>query len=83
MPVSKNLKLLKTPKFLVDLLEKYYYSRIRDEPINNNNNNDNGNNGGEFGFGNSGVMNRGRGGGNNTNTNRGFTAFGGRGYTVG
>ena len=83
LPVSKNLKLLKTPKFLVDLLEKYYYSRIRDEPINNNNNNDNGNNGGEFGFGNSGVMNRGRGGGNNTNTNRGFTAFGGRGYTVG
>ena len=83
LPVSKNLKLLKTPKFLVDLLEKYYYSRIRDEPINNNNNNDNGNNGGEFGFGNSGVMNRGRGGGNNTNTNRGFTSFGGRGYTLG
>ena len=24
LPVSKNLKLLKTPKFLVDLLEKYY-----------------------------------------------------------
>ena len=83
LPVSKNLKLLKTPKFLVDLLEKYYYSRIRDEPINNNNNNNNGDNGGQFGFGNSGVMNRGRGGGNNTNTNRGFTAFGGRGYTVG
>ena len=81
LPVSKNLKLLKTPKFLVDLLEKYYYSRLfRDEP---NNNNNNGNNG-EFGFGNSGVMNRGRAGGNNNNnTNRGFTAFGGRGYTVG
>jgi len=28
-------------------------------------------------------MNRGRGGGNNTNTNRGFTSFGGRGYTLG
>ena len=83
LPVSKNLKLLKTPKFLVDLLEKYYYSRIRDEPINNNNNNNNGDNGGQFGFGNSGVMNRGRGGGNNTNTNRGFTSFGGRGYTLG
>ena len=82
LPVSKNLKLLKTPKFLVDLLEKYYYSRIFREESNNNNNN-NGNNG-EFGFGNSGVMNRGRAGGNNNNnTNRGFTAFGGRGYTVG
>ena len=43
LPISKNLKLLKTPIFLVDLLEKYYYSRVfRDEPINNNNNNNNG-----------------------------------------
>ena len=77
LPMSKNLNILKTPKFLVDSLEKYYYSRLpRDEPNNNNNN-------GGTGFGNSGVMNRGRAGGNNNNTNRGFTPFGGRGYTVG
>ena len=76
LPMSKNLNLLKTPKFLVDFLEKYYYSRLpRNEP---NNNNDG------FGFGNSGVMNRGRAGGNNNNnTNRGFTPFGGRGHAVG
>ena len=78
LPMSKNLNILKTPKFLVDSLEKYYYSRLpRDEPNNNNDNN------GGTGFGNSGVMNRGRAGGNNNNTNRGFTPFGGRGYTVG
>ena len=79
LPVSKNLNILKTPKFLVDLVEKYYYSRLpRDEPNNNNENNNNG----QFGFGNSGVMNRGN-NNNNNNTNRGFRAFGGRGYTVG
>ena len=79
LPVSKNLNILKTPKFLVDLVEKYYYSRLpRDEPNNNNENNNNG----QFGFGNSGVMNRGN-NNNNNNTNRGFKAFGGRGYTVG
>ena len=79
LPVSKNLNILKTPKFLVDLVEKYYYSRLpRDEPNNNNENNNNG----QFGFGNNGVMNRGN-NNNNNNTNRGFRAFGGRGYTVG
>ena len=79
LPVSKNLNILKTPKFLVDLVEKYYYSRLpRDEPNNNNENNNNG----QFGFGNSGVMNRGN-NNNNNNTNRGFRAFRGRGYTVG
>ena len=77
LPASKSIDILKTPKFLVDLTEKYYYSRLRTEDTNTNNENNNG-----FGFGNSGVMNRGR-GGNNNNTNRGFTAFGGRGYTVG
>jgi Derlin-2/3 len=84
LPESKGLNILKTPKFLVDLVEKYYYARLpRDEPNNNDGNNNN-NGGGEFGFGNSGVMNRGaRAGGNNNNTNRGFRAFGGRGYTVG
>ena len=57
LPMSKNLNILKTPKFLVDSLEKYYYSRLpRDEPNNNNDNN------GGTGFGNSGVMNRGRAG---------------------
>ena len=84
LPVSKNLNLLKTPKFLVDLLEKYYYSRLTYETVNNGNNNQGGNNG-QFGFGNSGAMNRGRGNeNNNNNTNRGgFRPFGGRGYTVG
>ena len=79
LPVSKNLNILKTPKFLVDSIEKYYYSRL---PRNESNNNNDGS-----GFGNSGVMNRGRAGGNNNNnnnnTNRGFTPFGGRGYAVG
>lgn len=80
LPVSKNLNILKTPKFLVDAVEKYYYSRLPQEDPNNNNGNDNNN--GQFGFGNSGVMNRGN--NNNNNTNRpGFRAFGGRGYTVG
>lgn len=80
LPVSKNLNILKTPKFLVDAIEKYYYSRIPQEDPNNNDGN--GNNNGQFGFGNSGVMNRGN--NNNNNNNRpGFRAFGGRGYTVG
>ena len=84
LPESKvHLDILKTPKFLVDLCEKYYYSRIPREDPNNNGNTNNGNNNGQFGFGNSGVMNRGT-RNNNNNTNRGgFTAFGGRGYTVG
>ena len=82
LPVQKNIKLLKTPKFLVDLLEKYYYSRLTYDNLNNGNNNQGGNNG-NFGFGNSGVMNRGN-NNNNNNTNRnGFRAFGGRGHVVG
>ena len=28
LPIQKNINVLKTPKFLVDLLEKYYYSRL-------------------------------------------------------
>ncbi len=82
LPVQKNLNILKTPKFLVDLLEKYYYSRITYENVNTGNDNQGGNNG-NFGFGNSGVMNRGN-NNNNNNTNRnGFRAFGGRGHVVG
>ena len=89
LPVSKSLHILKTPKFLVDFIEKYYYANnpVATENENNegnqNNNNNNANRG--FGFGNSGVMNRGdRGfGNNNNNANRGFRAFGGRGTTVG
>ena len=82
LPVQKNIKILKTPKFLVDLLEKYYYSRLTFDNINGGNNNQGGNNG-NFGFGNSGVMNRGN-NNNNNNTNRnGFRAFGGRGHVVG
>ena len=83
LPQSKNLNLLKTPKFLVDLLEKYYYSRLTYENINTGNTNQ-GNNNGQFGFGNSGAVNRGRENQNNNNTNRGgFRAFGGRGTVVG
>ena len=81
LPVQKNIKILKTPKFLVDLLEKYYYSRLTYDNLNNGNNNQGGNNG-NFGFGNSGVMNRGNNNYNNTNRN-GFRAFGGRGHVVG
>ena len=81
LPVQKNIKILKTPKFLVDLLEKYYYSRLTFDNINGGNNNQGGNNG-NFGFGNSGVMNRGNNNNNNTNRN-GFRAFGGRGHVVG
>lgn len=81
LPVSKNINVLKTPKFLVDLLEKYYYSRLPSENANTGNDNQGGNNG-QFGFGNSGVMNRGRGNNNNSNNN-GFRAFGGRGHVVG
>ena len=85
LPVTKNLKLLKTPKFLVDLLEKYYYSRLPYDNLNTHNDNNQGNDG-QFGFGNSGVMNRGRGNdnnNNNTNNRGGFRAFGGRGHVVG
>ena len=82
LPVQKNLNILKTPKFLVDLLEKYYYSRLTYENVNTGNDNQ-GRNNGNFGFGNSGVMNRGN-NNNNNNTNRnGFRAFGGRGHVVG
>jgi len=86
LPVTKNLKILKTPKFLVDLLEKYYYSRLPYDNLNTHNDNNQGNDG-QFGFGNSGVMNRGRGNDNNNNNNTnnrgGFRAFGGRGHVVG
>lgn len=86
LPVTKNLKILKTPKFLVDLLEKYYYSRLPYDNLNTHNDNNQGNDG-QFGFGNSGVMNRGRGNdndnNNNTNNRGGFRAFGGRGHVVG
>ena len=86
LPVTKNLKILKTPKFLVDLLEKYYYCRLPYDNLNTHNDNNQGNDG-QFGFGNSGVMNRGRGNDNNNNNNTnnrgGFRAFGGRGHVVG
>jgi len=81
LPVQKNINILKTPKFLVDLLEKYYYSRLSFDNINGGNNNQGGNNG-NFGFGNSGAMNRGNNNNNNTNRN-GFRPFGGRGHVVG
>ena len=81
LPVQKNINILKTPKFLVDLLEKYYYSRLTFDNINGGNNNQGGNNF-NFGFGNSGVMNRGNNNNNNTNRN-GFRPFGGRGHVVG
>ena len=80
LPIQKNINVLKTPKFLVDLLEKYYYSRLTNDNANTGNDNQGGNNG-QFGFGNSGAMNRGR--GNNNNNNNGFRAFAGRGHVVG
>lgn len=70
LPVTKNLKILKTPKFLVDLLEKYYYSNDgqfgfgNSGVMNRGRGNDNNNN-------------------NNTNNRGGFRAFGGRGHVVG
>ena len=83
LPVTKNLNILKTPKFLVDLLEKYYYSRLTNGNVNNENTNQGGNNR-RFGFGNSGAVNAGRGNNNNNNNNRGgFRAFAGTGHTVG
>ena len=84
LPVSKSLHVLKTPKFLVDFIEKYYYANnpLANEDENNNGNQRNNNANQGFGFGNSGVMNRGNQFGNN-NANRGFRAFGGRGTTVG
>lgn len=82
LPVNKNLNLLKTPKFLVDFLEKYYYDRLTYDNINNGNDNQGGNNG-QFGFGNSGAVNEGRNRNNNNNNRGGFRAFGGRGHVVG
>ena len=84
LPVSKSLHVLKTPKFLVDFIEKYYYANnpIASEDENNNGNQRNNQNNG-FGFGNSGVMNRGNQRWDNNNANSGFRAFGGRGTTVG
>lgn len=84
LPISKNLHLLKTPKFLVDFLEKYYYngqSRILFNNVGNHREDDR-NQG--FGFGNSGAVNRNRENrGETNNIGRGFTPFGGRGTTVG
>ena len=82
LPIQKNINVLKTPKFLVDLLEKYYYSRLTNDNANTGNDNQGGNNG-QFGFGNSGAMNRGRGNNNNNTNNNGFRAFAGRGHIVG
>ena len=82
LPIQKNINVLKTPKFLVDLLEKYYYSRLTNDNANTGNDNQGGNNG-QFGFGNSGAMNRGRGNNNNNTNNNGFRAFAGRGHVVG
>lgn len=95
LPVNKNIRLLQTPKFLVDFLEKYYYSRhavVFDNDGGNHRDDNNrrgggggGDNGGNYGFGT--VLNRGgeynRRGNNNGGNNRGFTAFGGRGTTIG
>lgn len=86
LPVSKSLHLLKTPKFLVDFIEKYYYTNnpIGGNETNNGNHRDDNRNQG-FGFGNSGVLNRGgaNGRGDNGNNNAGFRAFSGRGTTLG
>ena len=58
LPISKNLNILKTPKFLVDLIEKYYYNRL---PIEEHDNNNNANNNGMHGRRGVGNNNRFRG----------------------
>ena len=75
LPLNKNIDLLKTPKFLVDYLEKNFYGYIRLDD------DDNGENGNQPRYE---FVNRG-GNANNPNNNqrRGFTPFGGRGYVVG
>ena len=52
LPISKNLNILKTPKFLVDLIEKYYYNRLPTEEHDNNNNANNNGMHGRRGVGN-------------------------------
>ena len=79
-PVHNGIDLLKTPKFLVDLTEKY----INDPNDNGNNNNMNQQRGNNYysGYGYSGVINRGN-RNNNNNNNPGFRAFQGHGTQLG
>lgn len=79
LPVNKGIDILITPKFLVDLCEKYYYQKL--PSVEANMSGDGGR--GEFRFGTGGVINRGRERGNNNAAGGGFSAFQGRGTTVG
>ena len=79
-PIHNGIDLLKTPKFLVDLTEKY----INEPNDNGNNNNMNQQRGNNYysGYGYSGVINRGN-RNNNNNNNPGFRAFQGHGTQLG
>ena len=78
-PIHNGIDLLKTPKFLVDLSEKYITDP--EDIVNNNMNQQRGNNY-YSGYGFSGVINRGN-RNNNNNNNTGFRAFQGHGTQLG
>ena len=79
-PIQNGIDLLKTPKFLVDLSEKYITDP--EDNVNNNMNQQRGNNY-YSGYGFSGVINRGNRNNNNNNNNTGFRAFQGHGTQLG
>ncbi len=80
VPIQRGLDILKTPKFVVDLTEKYVIMEENNTSMNNNQQNENNNNT-RYGF--SGVYNRGNRNNNNNGGNTGFRAFQGRGTTLG
>ena len=80
VPIQRGLDILKTPKFVVDLTEKYVIMEENNTSMNNNQQNENNNNT-RYGF--SGVYNRGNRNNNNNGGNTGFRAFQGHGTTLG
>ena len=70
--------ILITPKFVVDLTEKYIFMQEDNSSMNSNNNTNYG-----TGYGFSGVYNRGNRNNNNNGGNRGYRAFQGHGTTLG
>ena len=80
VPIQRGLDILKTPKFVVDLTEKYVIMEENNNSMNNNQQNENNNNT-RYGF--SGVYNRGNRNNNNNGGNTGFRAFQGHGTTLG
>ena len=77
-PIQKGLDILITPKFVVDLTEKYIFMQEDNSSMNSNNNTNYG-----TGYGFSGVYNRGNRNNNNNGGNRGYRAFQGHGTTLG